>query len=283
MDATMPLRDLREILKANGGVDITPGMEIVSSTGEWPLHDIYWALREYKSILEIGQKTFRYWTDEDFMKSKSHREQSARTVSAVILDTVSKKITLEQSAPPAKVLPSGAPQPKVQRYTDHFACRDPGGRSIKTSARIKGTRAFTEHEEQEVYRDLRCDMGAYVLEIPNGKYHVELKFCEIEHQAAGQRVFGVKVQGIPVIDRLDIFQKVGRNRAFQVRSADVRVTEGLLRIEFTRVIGFPCIAAISVGGDIDGATNSVERIFYQHINCGGPSFRGYYADFGFDR
>ena len=165
-------------------------------------------------------------------------------------------------------------------FTESFGCFDPGGKTARTTAKISRTRDYSEYEEQEVYQDVRFDTDGYMLKIPNGTFHVELKFCEIQNEAIGQRVFGVKVQGQTLAQRLDIFAKVGKNRAYQLRSPDVLVTNGLLKIEFVRVVGSPCIAAMSVGGDIDSATNKVQRVFYQHINCGGGGFSGYYPDFG---
>jgi hypothetical protein len=168
----------------------------------------------------------------------------------------------------------------LKMYSPHFGCYDPGGKTARTTAKIKGTKKYSEYEEQEIYQDVRYDTDGYRLKVPNGTYHVELKFCEIQHALAGQRVFGIKVQGQKVQQHLDIFATVGKDTAYEVRSPDVKVTDGVLKIEFVRVVGSPCIAAMSVGGDIAGAENAVQRVFYQHINCGGGSFRGYYADFG---
>ena len=176
----------------------------------------------------------------------------------------------------------GSETPRLKQYTAHFGCYDPGGKTVRTTAKIRGTRNYSEYEEQEVYQDIRCDTDGYTLELPNGTYHVYLKFCEIEHGGGGQRVFGIKVQGQSVKQRLDIFAAVGKNTAYEVKSPDVVVTNGLLKIEFVRIVGSPCIAAMSVGGTMDGAGEAVLRTFFQHINCGGGSFRGYYADFGCD-
>jgi hypothetical protein len=170
--------------------------------------------------------------------------------------------------------------PALVQYTEHFGCYDPGGKTLKTTSKVKGTRAYSEHDDQKVYQDIRYDTDGYTLKVPNGTFHVELKFCEIQHDAVGQRIFGVKVQGQPVIARLDIFARVGKYTAYQLRSPDVIVTNGLLKIQFVRVVGSPCIAALSVGGDIAGAPNAVQRVFYQHINCGGGTYAGYEADFG---
>lgn len=170
--------------------------------------------------------------------------------------------------------------PRLKQYSAHFGLFDPGGKPARTTAKIKGTKKYSEYKEQEVYQDVRYDTDGYTFKVPNGTYHAELKFCEIQHHAVGQRIFGVKVQGQVVTDRLDIFAKVGKNTAYQLISAQVKVTNGLLKIEFVRVVGSPCIAALSVGGEIDGAQNAVQRAFYHHINCGGDSFSGYEADFG---
>lgn len=191
-----------------------------------------------------------------------------------------------QQPNPAHTSPStGAHQtttaPALREYTELLACYDPGGKVAKTRSTIRKTRAYSEYEEQEVYRDVRYDTNGYTLKIPNGSYHVLLSFCEIQGYRPGQRVFGVKVQGMPFIDRLDIAAKVGQNTAYRVKSPDVKVSDGLLRIEFVRIVGSPCVAAMSIGGRMDGdGSPDPFNIYFQHINCGGPSFRGYYADFG---
>jgi hypothetical protein len=187
-------------------------------------------------------------------------------------------IALSVSSTPRAI--AGDP-PGLKQYSAHFGCYDPGGKTTRTTAKIKGTKIYADHEEQEIYQDVRLDTDGYTLKVPNGSYHVLLKFCEIQKNAIGQRIFGVKVQGQQVADRLDIFAKVGKNMAYELRSPDVKVTNGLLKIEFVRIVGSPCIAAIMVGGDIDGAQNAVQRSFGQQINCGGGGFRGYEPDFGF--
>jgi hypothetical protein len=169
----------------------------------------------------------------------------------------------------------------VRMFSESFGCFDPGGRISRTASRISGTREYAELAEEEVYQDARVDTDGYLLKVPNGRYHAQLKFAEIEYDSGGRRVFGVKVQGVTVAERLDLFAKVGKNRAYQLKSQDVVVSDGRLRIEFVRIVGSPCIAAISVGGKIAGAEMTVQRVFYQHINCGGKGFRGYYGDFGF--
>ena len=165
-------------------------------------------------------------------------------------------------------------------FDDSFGCYDPGGMVFRTSARIRETEKYSEYEQEEIYRDVRIGMKAYRLTIPNGTYRAELKFSELQYNAAGQRVFGVRVQGLTVTNAMDIFAAVGKNTAYELTSQNVRVTNGVLAIDFDRVIGEPCIAAMSIDGYVDGSGSDKMRVFYQHVNCGGKGFRGYYADFG---
>jgi hypothetical protein len=127
---------------------------------------------------------------------------------------------------------------------------------------------MADTEDDPLYQTVRWDVSAYRLKVPNGKYTVTLQFSEPHYNEAGKRVFGVKLQGKTVIDKLDIFAKVGRNRALDYKFDDVKVTNGLLDIHFVKVVEFPCIAAIAVQGQ--GGTRKV--------NCGGPAYKDYEAD-----
>lgn len=122
--------------------------------------------------------------------------------------------------------------------------------------------------EPDVYRSVRYDVSAYHLPVRNGACRVTLKFCEPHYTEAGKRAFGVKLEGRTVIDRLDILEKVPRNRALDFTFEDVVVTDGWLTIEFLRIIEYPSIAGIVV--------ESNGRPW--RINCGGPAVGDYIAD-----
>ncbi len=123
-------------------------------------------------------------------------------------------------------------------------------------------------DDAPLYRDVRYGMSGYQLQAPNGAYTVTLKFCEPHYGEAGKRVFGVKIQGKQVIDRLDMFEKVGKNKALDYTFKDVKVADGWLDIVFVFQTEFPCIAGIVVEGA--GTTRK--------INCGGPAYKDYQAD-----
>ncbi len=130
------------------------------------------------------------------------------------------------------------------------------------------TNPIADTEDDPLYQTVRYNMSAYGFPLANGTYRVTLKFCEPHYTAAGKRVFGVKLQGRPVIENLDVFARVGQNRALDFTFDDIAVTNGWLDLDFVPVIEFPSIAAI----DVEGPAGQVR------INCGGPQYRDYAAD-----
>ena len=127
---------------------------------------------------------------------------------------------------------------------------------------------MADTEDDTLYQTVCWDVSAYRFKVPNGKYKVRLQFCEPHYNEAGKRVFGVELQGKQVIDKLDIFAKVGKNRALDYTFEDIEVTNGLLDISFVKTVEFPCIAAIVVEGE-----SCIRK-----INCGGPAYKDYEAD-----
>ncbi len=122
--------------------------------------------------------------------------------------------------------------------------------------------------EPTIYQTVRYNLSAYRLPATNGLCTVVLKFCEPHYDSPGVRVFDVKLQGRTVIKGLDIYAKVGKNRALDYTYTNVVVTNGWLDIDFVPRVEFPSIAAIVVEG----------KDFAWRINCGGPAWGAYTAD-----
>jgi len=138
-----------------------------------------------------------------------------------------------------------------------------GGKVVSyLNAPIAGT------EDDQLYQQVRYDLDAYRFALLNGSYTVTLKFCEPAYAQASKRVFAVELQGKRVIDRLDIFDRVGKNRALDRVFEKVVVDDGELSIDFVAQVEYPCITAIAIEG------NGVQR----KINCGGSAFGEYAAD-----
>ncbi|MBN1347483.1 MAG: hypothetical protein JXQ73_32635 [Phycisphaerae bacterium] len=140
----------------------------------------------------------------------------------------------------------------------------PLGGQIATSA----GRNFADTDDDTLFQTVRYDVDGYYLEVPNGTYTVTLRLCEPAYAEKDKRVFGVKLEGKTVLDKLDMFATFGKDRAKDYTFKDVNVTDGWLDLDFIRVIELPCVAAIVIQGDG----------FSKKINCGGPAYKDYVAD-----
>jgi hypothetical protein len=129
-------------------------------------------------------------------------------------------------------------------------------------------RAIEGTDDDPLYRTVRYNVESYAFEVPDGAYRVTLKFCEPHYGESGKRVFGVKLEGRPVIEGLDIFAQVGKDRALDFTFDDVAVSDGWLDVDFTYDVEYPSIAAIAV----EGASAA------RKVNCGGPACNDYAAD-----
>jgi len=98
---------------------------------------------------------------------------------------------------------------------------------------------IADTDEDPVYQSVRWNVDAYHFDLPNGTYTVTLKLCEPHYTEAGRRVFGAKVQDKPVFDHLDLFAKVGQNRALDYTVPDVKVTDGRLTVDFIHEVAAP--------------------------------------------
>ncbi len=129
-----------------------------------------------------------------------------------------------------------------------------------------------------VYQDVRYNLAGYTLGVPDGEYAVTLQCVEPAYAAAGQRVFGARIQGVQVLTHLDVYARVGRNRALDLTFEAVTVTNGTLRIEFTPEVEFPCIAGIVIAGRTRAINQIPAEPFTRKINCGGDRVADYEAD-----
>jgi len=133
-------------------------------------------------------------------------------------------------------------------------------------------------DDGTLYQSVRYDMNAYHINVPNGTYNVTLKLSEPAYVEKGKRVFGAKVQGKTLFEHLDIFAKVGHDRALDFTANAVPVTDGRLTIDFIREVEFPSIAAIVIEGKTAGSNQFPGDAYQRKINCGGGTYKDYEAD-----
>jgi len=147
----------------------------------------------------------------------------------------------------------------------------PGGARAAYDNAIAGT------DVPQVYQSVRYNFKGYQLPLPNGNYTVTLKFAELAYDKPGARVFGVKVQGKILAEKLDICALAGKNKAFDIKT-EVKVSDGALSIDFQSLVDFPCINGIVIEGITDAANQLPSASYTRKINCGGGEACGYEAD-----
>jgi hypothetical protein len=112
----------------------------------------------------------------------------------------------------------------------------------RTDVGVKGT------DNPKIYEMERYSMEAYKFTVPNGTYTVRLHFCETYEgiTAADERVFGVSINGKPVLTDLDLFKEAGALKAVVKEFKDIQVTNGQLVIGFTPKVENPEINGIEI-------------------------------------
>ncbi len=91
----------------------------------------------------------------------------------------------------------------------------------------------------------RYGMSGYHIPLANGTYHLNLYFSENFYAKKGARIFSVTAEGKKIINNLDIFARVGKNRAL-VTKFTVKVTGSSLDLGFTSTRDLAKIGGIEV-------------------------------------
>jgi hypothetical protein len=119
------------------------------------------------------------------------------------------------------------------------------GSIFSTTAPISGT------ADSKLFQSERYGPAlVYSFALPNGAYRVNLSLAEIWFKASGDRVMGMKLQGVTVFSGLDIFAAAGFGAAL-IKSADTAVTNGVLTIELDASVNNAKCSAIEI---LPGAT-----------------------------
>jgi hypothetical protein len=114
-----------------------------------------------------------------------------------------------------------------------------GGQTYAMSTPINGPDA-------PLYQTERYNMSAYKADLPNGTYKVELSFAEIYFTYAGARVFDVQVQGVTVLQDLDIFAEAPGLNVPRTYVTTAQVLNGQLTISFIPKKNNPKISALRI-------------------------------------
>ncbi len=88
----------------------------------------------------------------------------------------------------------------------------------------------------EIYQSERYRLYGYRFALPNGHYQIILHFAEIYHKKNGQRLFDIQIEGKLVEQNLDIYARVGFQKAlmlnYNTRDLNLPILDGQLDIGF---------------------------------------------------
>lgn len=125
-------------------------------------------------------------------------------------------------------------------------------RDNATSAPITGT------SNDAMYGSVAHMAYVYRVFLPDGDYRVTLHFAEMWRDAAGQRVFTVKINGSPApVDPIDIVKAVGKNEPYDV-ATPLNVSGSQVLIESVADVGGPILSGITIAetdGNAPGQTS----------------------------
>lgn len=146
-----------------------------------------------------------------------------------------------------------------------------GGETYEVDVDISGT------NEDTVYVTERYDDSSYAIPVENGTYTVYFNFSETYHDAVGERVFNVVIEGQTRLANVDIFATVGFNAAMIENVAGIVVNDGTLNIAFNEVTAHPKITGIVIYKESTVKTHAAtgKEIFdAKCLGCHEPNSKG---------
>jgi hypothetical protein len=121
--------------------------------------------------------------------------------------------------------------------------------SVAASVAVGGPGIAVEGTVNDlVFGPARQGMDAYIVNLPNGTYDLNLLFAEVSGDitANGQRVFDVVVEGVTVLGNVDIYAALGPQKATIKLIPGVVVTDSQLKVVFSGVAGRALLSGIEI-------------------------------------
>lgn len=115
-----------------------------------------------------------------------------------------------------------------------------GGTPNETASDILQT------NEDALYQTERYGATTYQIPVTNANYSVRLHFVEMFQNAGNARSFSVLVEGEPVIESVDLFERVGANTPYEVNVPLVMVADENLTIELITEIDNATISGFAI-------------------------------------
>ncbi|MCL4464729.1 MAG: malectin domain-containing carbohydrate-binding protein [Chloroflexi bacterium] len=115
-----------------------------------------------------------------------------------------------------------------------------GGSTLTSASAIAGT------DDDALYQTERYGAFSYALPMPNGEYTLTLKFAELYCTSANCRKFNVAVEGATVLQDFDVFAAAGGRFIAHDRTFTVNVSDGVLNLQFSKVVADATVQGIQV-------------------------------------
>ncbi|MBC7883172.1 MAG: malectin [Anaerolineae bacterium] len=116
-----------------------------------------------------------------------------------------------------------------------------------SSTTYSNTNTIANTADPKLYQSERWGSSfGYSVPVANGSYTLNLYFAEIFYTSTGKRVFNVAAQGKTVLSNFDIVAAAGGANRAVVKSIPVTVTNGVLSVNLTSVVGDAKISAVEL-------------------------------------
>jgi beta-galactosidase len=99
-------------------------------------------------------------------------------------------------------------------------------------------------EDDPLFQTMQEGLTAYRFDVAEDMYEVELKFAETKFQKAGERVFDVKINGLTLLEKLDLVKEAGYQKAF-TKKFRIAAKDGIL-VEFAAAQGKTVLSGIRI-------------------------------------
>ncbi|MCU0645167.1 MAG: malectin domain-containing carbohydrate-binding protein, partial [bacterium] len=118
------------------------------------------------------------------------------------------------------------------------------------SATFTSNEAISGTNNAHIYQSERYKLYGYRVDVPNGHYEIILHFAEIYYDRPGARLMDLKIEGVPVLQNLDIFDRVGKNAAlrlvFNTKDLGIPITDRRIDIAFENKVDDTKLSAVEV-------------------------------------
>lgn len=115
-----------------------------------------------------------------------------------------------------------------------------------TRSDVNSTASINATSIDPLYQTSRLGMKAFKFDVPDGRYEIDLHFCETQETAPNRRVFNVSIGNEEVLSAFDLYAQYSERTAI-IKTYTIEVNDGKgIKIGFTPIVGEPIISGIKI-------------------------------------